>query len=75
MFITFGTILPLNDEEQITLSSYDTIEPYIKVYIDKASKLDQYGISDRASVIWEEGNKIIYLVQYLYIIREIILSI
>jgi hypothetical protein len=74
MFINFGTILPLNAEEQVTLDSYDSIEPYLKVYIDKAIKLDEYGISDKASIIWEEGNKIVYLVQYLYIVRDIILK-
>lgn len=74
MFINFGTILPLNAEEQVTLDSYNSIEPYLKIYIDKAIKLDEYGISDKASVIWEEGNKIVYLVEYLYIVRDIILK-
>ncbi len=74
MFINFGTILPLTDAEQITFDSYQEIEVIIKTYIDKGSKLDQYGISDKASPIWEYGNKIVYLVNLLFIIRERILK-
>ncbi len=74
MFINFGTILPLTDAEQITFDSYQEIEVIIKSYIDKGSKLDQYGISDKASPIWEYGTKIVYLVNLLFIIRERILK-
>lgn len=74
MFINFGTILALNDSEQLTFDSYQELETIIKAYIDKASKLDEYGISDRATPIWEYGNKIIYLIGLLFIIRERILE-
>ncbi len=74
MFINFGTILPLNTDEQITSEMYAQVETIIKTYIDRGSKLDEYGISDKASVIWEYGNKITYLVTYLSIIRQRILK-
>ncbi len=74
MFINFGTILPLNADEQITSDMYAQVESIIKTYIDKGSKLDEYGISDKASPIWEYGNKIIYLVGLLSVIRQRILK-
>lgn len=74
MFINFETILPLNTDEQITSDMYDQVKTIIKTYIDKGAKLDEYGLSDKASPIWEYGNKIIYLVQYLSIIRQRILK-
>ncbi len=74
MFINFGTIQPLTDTEQVTLDMYENIESIIKTYIDKGSKLDEYGITDKSSVIWEYGNKIVYLVSLLFIIRERILK-
>lgn len=74
MFINFGEILPLNADEQITSDMYTEVETIIKTYIDKGSKLDQYGMSDKASPIWEYGNKIIYLVNLLSLIRQRILK-
>lgn len=70
MFINFGTILPLNDSEQVTFNSYDEVKAILQIYIDKAYKLDQYGLVDKATPIWEYGNKVIYLVNYLFIIRD-----
>lgn len=70
MFINFGLIEPLNNSEQLTFDSYAQIKSIIKNYIDKGSKLDEYGLSDKASPIWEYGNKVIYLVLYLNIINE-----
>ena len=74
MFINFGVIESLTDAEQITFDSYQEIKSIIKTYIEKASKLDEYGMSDKASPIWEYGNRIIYLVGLLFIIREKILE-
>lgn len=74
MFINFGTILPLNTSEQLTLDSYQEIQSIIKTYIDKASKLDEYGNSAKATSVWEAGNKIIYLTYYLDIVRQRILK-
>lgn len=74
MFINFGTILPLNNSEQVTFDSYSAVKDIIKTYIDRAYKLDEYGSSEKASLIWEYGNKIVYLTYYLDIIRERILN-
>jgi hypothetical protein len=73
MFINFGVILPLNSSEEVTIDSYNEVESKLKVYIDKAYKADQYGL-DKSSQIWEEGNKIIYLIQYLFIVRDKIIK-
>ncbi len=74
MFINFGVIESLNASEAITLDMYNQVEIYLKQYIDKASKLDTYGNSDKADIVWEEGNKIIYLIGLLSIIRQRILK-
>lgn len=74
MFINFGVIEALNDSEQLTLDSYQEIQSIISTYIQKATKLDQYGISDRATPIFGYGNRLIYLVGLLFIIRERILK-
>ncbi len=70
MFINFDTILPLNASEQLTIDSYSAIKTIVKSYIDRAYKLDEYGISDKSSIIWEEGNKIFYLITYLTFANE-----
>ena len=74
MFINFGVIEELNANEFITIDAYNQLEVYLKQYIDKANALDAYGSSDKASIIWEEGNKIVYLVTLLSIIRQRILK-
>lgn len=72
MFINFKTILPLNTSEKLTFDVYSQIESIIKIYIDKASKLDEYGNNSKADIVWENGNKIVYLISYLTIIQEFI---
>ena len=52
MFINFGEIKELNSNEFITIDTYNQIEIYLKQYIDKGHALDEYGSSDKASVIW-----------------------
>jgi len=74
MFINFGVIQPLTDAEQVTADMYQEIEAYLLTYISKASKLDEYGMSEKADVLFEYGNKIVYLVLLLFIIRERILK-
>lgn len=74
MFINFGVIQPLTDAEQVTADMYQEIEAYLYTYISKASKLDEYGMSEKADVLFEYGNKIVYLVLLLFIIRERILK-
>jgi hypothetical protein len=73
MFISCN-IQDLLDAEQITLDTYTEIESILKTYIDKASKLDNYGNTDQANLVWEYGDKIVYLVGYLFIIRQRILK-
>lgn len=74
MFIDFGVIKALTDAEQLTIDSYDEIETIISTYIQKAVKLDNYGQSNKATDIWEYGNKLVYLIVLLFIIRERILK-
>ena len=74
MFINFGQIQSLTDAEALTLDTYQEIETYLKQYIYKASKLDQYGKEKEANYTWEYGNKIVYLVNLLFIIRERIIK-
>lgn len=74
MFINFGTILPLTDAEQVTLDMYEEIETILQTYISKATKQDEYGMTERADVLFDYGNKIVYLVTLLFIIRERILK-
>lgn len=74
MFINFGTIQALTDAEQITLDMYEEIEAILYTYISKATKLDEYGMTEKADVLFEYGNKIVYLVSLLFIIRERILK-
>lgn len=74
MFINFCQIKSLDPAESLTLDAYDEIESILSTYISKAYKLDEYGKSADASKIWDYGNKIVYLIGYLFLIRERILK-
>ncbi len=75
MFISnFCEVEDLLTAESITLDMYTQVETILKSYIDKASKLDNYGNSDKATIVWDYGNKLVYLVVYLFIVRERILK-
>lgn len=74
MFINFGVLKSLNSSEQLTIDSYNQIESIVNTYITKATKMDEYGLSDKASAIFYYGNQLIYLIALLFIIRERILK-
>lgn len=74
MFINFGEIEALNNSEQITFDMYSQVQEIISTYINKGIKLDEYGYSKKATPIWEYGNKVVYLVVYLTMVRERILK-
>lgn len=74
MFINFGVLKALTASEKLTLDSYNQIQSIISTYITKATKLDKYGMSDKATPIFGYGNKLIYLVALLTIVRQRILK-
>lgn len=74
MFINFCQIKNLEYSEQLLIDAYNIIQPTLDSNIDKAYKADQYGLSGKAVIYWDDMADLRYLILYMFIIRMRILK-
>ncbi len=74
MFINFCQIKTPEVNEALLINSFNIIEPYLNTNIQKGLVGDEYGLTEKANIFWQEASEYKFLIMYLFIIREQIIK-
>lgn len=74
MFINFCQITTPEVNESLRINAFNIIEPYLDSNIAKGLVGDEYGLTTKANVFWQDASEYKFLIRYLFIIRDEILK-